>query len=320
MKTYLIVIFSIISVVVFNTSCDKIDNPYLPQYVDIDTTLLDGIDIVTYKNTLWPSFSSNSNTNRNVLIEDYTGHKCINCPEAALALHDLKESNPTRIYGVGIHMGPNGNTSFQNTSGSIFSTDYTTNEGLEISMNISDGGFIGNPSGTINRKTFGGQIFQNYTSWASYATTILNENQLDINLQSKVNYFPSTRGVFLHTEIDLLNSISEDLYQVVYLVEDSTISPQSTPSSWNFPNNTDLNYVHKDVHRGCIDGKGMGRQLKDENKIDKDGKALIGNKYYLNYSYKLPEQYNPENMHLLIYVYNKTTYEIYQVIKQTIIE
>ena len=320
MKTYLIVIFSIISVVVFNTSCDKIDNPYLPQYVDIDTTLLDGIDIVTYKNTLWPSFSSNSNTNRNVLIEDYTGHKCINCPEAALALHDLKESNPNRIYGVGIHMGPNGNTSFQNTSGSIFSTDYTTNEGLEISMNISDGGFIGNPSGTINRKTFGGQIFQNYTSWASYATTILNENQLDINLQAKVNYFPSKRGVFLHTEIDVLNSMSEDLYQVVYLVEDSTISPQSMPSSWSFPNNTDLNYTHKDVHRGCIDGKGMGRKITSENKIDKDGNILEGNKYYLNYSYKLPEQYNPENMHLLIYVYNNTSKEIYQVIKQEIIE
>lgn len=320
MKIAYFIAISLLVGTTFFISCDKVDNPYLPQYIDIDTTLLDGIDIVTYKNTLWPTFSQNTNSNRNVLIEDYTGHKCVNCPPAAVELHSIKQNNPGRVFGVGIHMGPKGNTSFQNTSGSIFSTDFTTTEGVEISMTISDGGFIGNPSGTVNRKTFNNQIFQSYTNWASYTSTILNENQLNVNLQSKINYFPSTRGVFLHTEIELLNNLKEELYQVVYLVEDSIISPQSTPSNWSFPNNTDLNYVHKDVHRGCIDGKGMGRQLKDENKVDKDGNTIDGDKYYLNYSYKLPIEYNAENMHLLIYVYNKTTKEIYQVIRQAIIE
>jgi len=302
------------------TSCDKVDNPYLPQYVDIDTTLLDGMDIVTYKNTLWPSFSQNTNANRNVLIEDYTGHKCVNCPPAALELKSIENNNPNRVFGLGIHMGPNGNPSFQNTSGSIFSTDYTNQEGLKISLAITDGGFIGNPSGTVSRKVFNNQIFQNFTGWAGYASTILTENVLALNIQGKVNYFTNTRGIFLHTEIDLLTPISDDLYQVVCLVEDSIISPQSVPSTWSFPNNTNLNYIHKDVFRGCIDGKGMGRKLTSETKIDKDGKVLEGSKYYLNYSYKLPEQYDAENMHLLIYVYNNSTKEIYQVIKQGIIE
>jgi hypothetical protein len=34
----------------FFTSCDKIDNPYLPQYIAIDTTLLSGMTFKEYKN------------------------------------------------------------------------------------------------------------------------------------------------------------------------------------------------------------------------------------------------------------------------------
>jgi len=60
----------------------------------------------------------------------------------------------------------------------------------------------------LNRKKFGGQLFQNYSSWANYTSTILNENDLKINLQALSNYFPQTRGVILHTEIENLDVIS----------------------------------------------------------------------------------------------------------------
>lgn len=319
MKLKLFIPLLTIALIAFN-SCDKIDNPYLPQYVDIDTTLLDGVDIVGYKSSYWPTFKQNTNTDRNILIEDYTGHKCVNCPEAAVELKQIIESNPERIYGVGIHIGPNGTKPFQTASGNLFATDYTTPEGIEMSKEITDGGFIGNPSGTVSRSKVNNQIFHTYSSWASIANNVLNENDLTVNIQSKVNYFPNTRGVFLHTEVELLTDFTDELYQTVYVVEDSTISAQSTPSSWNFPNDVDVNYVHRDVHRGNIDSKAMGRKLDESVQIDKDGNAIEGSKYYLNYSYKLPDEYNAENMHFLIYVYNKSTFEIYQVIKEEIIK
>jgi hypothetical protein len=96
------------------------------------------------------------------------------------------------------------------------------------------------------------------------------------------------------------------------------ISPQFTPVDWPVPN-IDMNYVHHDIHRGCIDGLAAGRKLTTGDKKDKNGKEIPGNKYYLNYTYKLPEVYNPENMHLLIFVYNSATKEIYQVIKKSIL-
>ena len=303
--------------IVINSSCDKVKNPYPKQFVDMDTTLLSGITFKEYKNTLWTNFSNNSNTLRNVLIEDFTGHKCVNCPYAAKTALLIEDANKDRVFVASIHSGPNGNIGFQSTSGTVFSRDFTNPQGLEISKLISDGGFVGNPSGTINRTSHGGQIFQNYTTWDNYSSSIITENILKVNLQSIINYFPTTRGVFLHTEVDVKTAILDDLYQVVYLIEDSLISPQTTPSDWPIAN-LDMNYVHHDIHRGCIDGKAEGRKLTSDFKKDKDGKTLTGDKYYLNYSYKLPDAFNPDNMHLLIFVYNKSTKEIYQVIRKDI--
>ena len=72
-----------------------------------------------------------------------------------------------------------------------------------------------------------------------------------------------------------------------------------------------LLYVHRDIMRGCIDGRFKG-QLLDANHLDANGK------YYFNYSFALPAEYEPANMHVLIYVRDAVTEEIYQVIEQHI--
>ena len=43
---------------------------------------------------------------RKVLIEDFTGQRCINCPNAADKIEQLKEEYGTSIIAVGIHSGP----------------------------------------------------------------------------------------------------------------------------------------------------------------------------------------------------------------------
>ena len=64
------------------TSCDRITNPYPPQVVlELDTTLYPG-NWDDYVANEWPTFTANTNIDRNILIEDYTGHKCIFCPAA----------------------------------------------------------------------------------------------------------------------------------------------------------------------------------------------------------------------------------------------
>ena len=46
---------------------------------------------------------------RAVLVEDFTGQKCVNCPNATNVLHDILEAyGENNIIPVAIHCGPYG--------------------------------------------------------------------------------------------------------------------------------------------------------------------------------------------------------------------
>jgi hypothetical protein len=297
-------------------SCDKVKNPYLPEFVDIDTTLLDGQTLADYKSNNWPTFTTNTNTLVNVLIEDFTGHRCVNCPTATSVAEGIEAAHEGRVFIAAIHADNSGSVgSFQGFDFAPYNTNFTNPNGIELAydLGVIDVNFNANPAGTTNRKAFGGGMFTPYLDWATNTTNILNNNVLKVNIQSKTNYYPTTRGVILHTEVDLLDTSVSDVFQIVYLIEDSLISPQKLNGGLE-----DLAYVHRDIMRGCIDNKPWGRKLVESMKVNKNGISVPGNKYYLNYSYKLPEQFNPDIMHLLIYVYDDSTKEILQVIKQKV--
>jgi hypothetical protein len=79
-------------------------------------------------------------------------------------------------------------------------------------------------------------------------------------------------------------------------------------------NSHNPNYVHRDIHRGNLNGTAFGKTLTAE--------YLNNGKYYVNYSFLVPNQldgaFNASNMHVIVYVYDKVTWEVYQVIKQAI--
>ena len=292
-------------------SCDHVENPYPPAVsIDLDTTLYPGL-WSDYQNNEWPMFDENSNTERNVIIEDFTGHKCVFCPAAADLAHQLHMENPTRVFTAGIHAGPDGIGDFQSVSPPDYPTDFTNPQGVEIGQYFgeNDGGFPGNPRGTVNRFD-NGTIFQSPAQWTSMTNEIISSNDLKVNLQSELNYYEVTKGAFLHVEADpLFEDVSENLAIMVYLLEDSLVGDQKMAD-----NSHNTSYVHRDIHRGNLNNETFGRPITSEN--------LVNDKYLINYSFAVPDQldgtYNPSNMHLLICVFNQTTWEIYQVIKQKI--
>jgi hypothetical protein len=293
--------------------CDRVTNPY-PEKVnlDLDTTLYPGL-WSNYVENEWPTFGVNSNQFRNVLLEDFTGHKCVFCPAAAALAHNIQLANPGRVFVASIHAGPDGIGDFQTVSPPDYPVDFTNPQGVQIGLYFgqNDGGFPGNPRGTVNRAKNSEVIFQSPNSWSSMVTQQLSNNALKVNMQSKLNYYPATKGAFLHVEIEKLNtSITNDLAIVGYIIEDSLVGDQKM--SDNSHNET---YIHRDIHRGNLNNQAFGRVLKSSD--------IINGKYYINYSFVVPNQldgaYNPENMHVLIYVYDMETFEIYQVIKQKII-
>lgn len=304
MKHILLLSFALLITILFNSSCNKVEHPY-PEVSDFDTTIYPGA-WSEYETTIWPTFTVNTNTNRNVLIEDFTGHKCIFCPFAAELADSLEQANEGRIFVASLHTSPTGIGSFQELHEPLYTHDFTNPQGLEIGTyfgSLPGSAFVGNPYGSFSRLPINGQNVHNPNTWKSLTTSTLTANDLKVNIQGVLNYYDETKGFFLHTEVEKFASVTNDLAQVVYLIEDSIVKPQA------FPGGVDsISYIHHNVHRGCIDGRAFGKTLTD---ADKD----INGKYYVNYSYRIPSQYNPANMHVLVYVFDKVTMEIYHVIK-----
>ena len=208
-----LILFTFIFGLFFNlTSCDKVDNPIKPA-ITIDTTLFPG----NWSDYVYPTFTQNPNSIRNVLIEDYTGHRCPACPAGALVAKNVEAGNPANIFVVSIHASPLGLTNFQETLASCgdpianpeneFCEILYCDEGIEIGTTLGNAnvGFSFNPSGTINRKSFGSSdIFSFYTDWQNNTNVILGENELKVNIQASTNYYPETNGIYLHTEIEFL--------------------------------------------------------------------------------------------------------------------
>ena len=113
-------------------------------------------DVVPYKDAhdqIAPIDTGSQDTlvGQNILIEDFTGHYCGNCPLAAIEAKRLEEKYGSRIVVMGIHCtyfakpkDPNG----------IFGNDYRTPAGdaLESKFNVGSAGL---PKGLINRSRFG---------------------------------------------------------------------------------------------------------------------------------------------------------------------
>ena len=163
----------------FLPSCDRVSNPYPPLVnLELDTTLYPG-NWADYLANEWPTFQANTNTYRNILIEDFTGHKCIFCPAAADLAHQLQEANPGRVHVASIHSGVDGIGDFQSVDAE-YTLDFTNPDGLYIEtwFGTNDGGFAGNPRGPVSRVMNGGNIFQSPGQWSSMTSTLLTENNL----------------------------------------------------------------------------------------------------------------------------------------------
>ena len=73
-------------------SCDKIEGPYITPDESVET------------NVEFPDIDP-ATVFRKVLIEEYTGHRCTNCPDGHRELASLHERYGDSLVAIGIHAG-----------------------------------------------------------------------------------------------------------------------------------------------------------------------------------------------------------------------
>ncbi len=176
---------------------------------------------------------------RNVLVEDYTGHKCGNCPAAAVQLTTMEAQYPGKVIPLAIHAGFFAKTNVQ------YPTDFQTTVGDAYDTQFGNSA-AGNPNGLINRVGYGtGSFIKQWSSWgAEVATQLAKPAIFQIRIH---NVFNSATSI-LNTDVTVKSLANNTgTYKLVVLVtEDSLIAEQldyRQPSGQQTIPNYEFNHV-----------------------------------------------------------------------------
>lgn len=247
-------------------SCDKIEEPYL-----------------TPKNNSGPPPSSE----QKVMIEDFTGHKCTNCPKAHLEARNIQVLNPGKVIVVSIHSG-----FFATPDGSgHYTADYRSTEGNDIStvFNVST-----YPSGTINRTKYSGKYLHGSDSWQEYVDTELAKTaKAAVTLE--VEWNGDTRQVVINPTVQVLEDLSGSYSLCVLITEDSINSPQANNNILVGTTPVIDPYYHRHVFRKAVNGT-WGEILNSSETI------VSGTTFTKSYNFAIPSGWNADHCSVIAYV------------------
>lgn len=228
MKNIFIIIIAIVSVAIFSVSCDKIEGSYTEE---ISTE------------------GNESDTIRKVLLEDYTGHTCPNCPLAHTVIDDLHDRYGDRMVTVAIHTG----TFADPLMGGEYGAYYKSADG-EVLSTFFGGNSAPLPRGIVNRAKVNGDFLIEKGEFATEVSKVLDgkDNWPDLYLEVKPTY---TDGNTFDVEVKITAMIDMPAgkYNLSVLITESDIvSPQyNTDLSINNGQNI-LDYHHNYMLRAAV--------------------------------------------------------------------
>ncbi len=273
----------IILFLLFNMSCDKVSGPFkLNSCPTIDCC----------------GDSEKTTPIKTILIEEYTGHKCSNCPNGSEIIeNDIVDIYCDHIIVLACHPYNQDFTSPDN-SGPL-ATDFRTTETTEIGEEF---GFQFFPSALLNRRN-NGNFFQPF-ELADEINDILfdsNNNLIPPDLDIKISFSSGLGPIITTIEIEKLNELNGEYKLAVVVSEDFIISGQYDG------NELIEDYEHNHVYRSAINGT-WGET------IDLTKKTIVKHYDLMN-----PNEINDiSNCTIVAYVYNNETKEIIQAAKKKI--
>jgi hypothetical protein len=222
-KTLLI---AILLVGLLFSSCDKIKAPYaLAKHGHITDTVID------WEDTVSPI--------KRVLLEDYTGHECPNCPAAATIAHSQEAYYHGKLIVLAVHAGY-----YAIPGAGEFAADFRTTAGEEWNTDFQVSAY---PSGMIDRMEFNGHKVIGSAEWVTDIAGIINQAS-DLNMLITNTYDTTSRTVYSLIYSQFRRSLPGSYNITVCVVEDNMISAQDSASIIIH------NYVFKDVLRGSVNG------------------------------------------------------------------
>lgn len=224
---------------------------------------------------------------RTILVEEFTGFKCKNCPDATTILHNLKEDQyGEQLILVSVHAGT---LAKPNIAGNYSSADYRTPDGDELAADFFVD-FV--PVALINRvpDSASSTPFYSKEIWASVIASELSK-PAEADLKLSATYNASNRNVNITVDGKFLTEGTDQEYLSVFVIEDGVIGEQDS-NGYHIQQ-----YSHKSMFRGSVNGL-YGDRLST---------TVIPSDYTFTktYSYALPTTINPAKCHLVAFIHRK---------------
>lgn len=192
---------------------------------------------------------------KTLLIQEFTGVRCTNCPDAAKIITSIQERNPGRVISVGLH-AVGGGKQTRPWSDHNFLTD----EAQVLYAYYRPSAL---PAAVFN----GVYIDKDKNLWPTDANVFLKD-EANMTIELNSSYSENTREVSMDYEITLTGDLSGDLNLMVWLTESGIVGLQSTATT------TLRDYVHNHVLRKSFFdtqdypwGKSLGSSFKNGDKI-----------------------------------------------------
>lgn len=207
-----------------------------------------------------------SEQKRQVLIEEFSGVRCVNCPAGSDAIQVLLDIYGPQLVPVNIHAG------FFAEPYPESRYDFQVPEGYAILDYL--GQPLGFPTAVVNRRQYPGEDNLQLTqrSWAGYiAGELMVEPQVKIDIVHELQDMERE----LRIDIDLYPEVTidnEEIYLSVFITEDKISDFQLTP------NGKIGDYQHRHVLRKVltdIKGERLNENLTSGRKISKSYELAV---------------------------------------------
>lgn len=223
-----------------------------------------------------------------VLLEDFTGIQCVNCPEAAAVITQLHHTYGENFIAVGLH-----------PEGSAFTKpqrrfDLRSKAATEYFNTFKPQTF---PTAMIDRTAVNGSVLlENRNTWG---TIVNNQLQLTspVNISMTSEYNTNSRNLKINYDVEFTEDLNEETAFQLWVIENGIIGYQLTGEGAN------NEYEHNHVLRDAINGY-WGEQIAVT--------AKTGEKFEKSAEMVLDENWVAENCQVVGFVYRKSDYVILQ--------
>lgn len=218
-----------------------------------------------------------------VLIEEFTGVRCVNCPDGAAEIENLRSKYGENLVTVSIHAGD-----FAKKL-SVSKYDFKIAEGVSL-LN-----FLGSPEGypsvVIDRKPLGTNNTLNIVGLGKWAGIVKDESAInpEADLNSSVTYNSTSRTLKAKIDIEPLVNMSGEYRLTVVLTESNIVDAQIVPII-----GVKTDYVHKHVLRHALtnyDGQPISESLTKGKIVSKE------------FTYVLPTEFISKNCEIVAFLH-----------------